>query len=187
MDEIPLQRYSREETLAAEARLKEKRRLLINVIQKAFTDTPYPGDDNIGYSTTDFDGIRHTEVLRGKHWKEISLEIIQPIDLSLYFVTDDAFVFYLPAFLLASLEADADSVYDHVMFVLTLPSDTSSYAPLFRRIVAILSMAQKEAIRSYLEYRSYETTEYDKIWGESSENDAQQALDSYWGTESTDV
>jgi len=38
-------------------------------IEAAFADTPYPGDANIGW-----DGIE--DALRGKHWRELSVDVL---------------------------------------------------------------------------------------------------------------
>src|SRR5258706_12502111 len=66
-------------------------------IAKAFADAPYPGDDDIGW-----DGIEDT--LRGKHWRELPLDVIFRERGELSFLSAAGFRFYLPAFMLGVLK-----------------------------------------------------------------------------------
>jgi hypothetical protein len=65
-------------------------------IEEAFATTPYPGDDDIGW-----DGIE--DVLRGKHWRELPLDVLYRERGELSFLTATGFRFYLPAFMLGVL------------------------------------------------------------------------------------
>lgn len=75
---------------------------IVRQIEEAFADTPYPGDSNIGWGCG-WEGKEFERVLRGKHWKELSLEIIFTHRDELPCTTPEGFRFYLPAFMLATL------------------------------------------------------------------------------------
>jgi hypothetical protein len=72
------------------------RQRVVKQIEEAFSDTPYPQETGIyGYSI-DYD-------LQGKHWKEITPDIIFRQRGELSFITFEAFRFYLPVFMRAAL------------------------------------------------------------------------------------
>jgi Uma2 family endonuclease len=71
----------------------------VEQIETAFVETPYPGDENI---STDRDEIDE-RILRSKHWRDLSLETIYKVRNGLSFLTPEAYRFYLPAFMRATL------------------------------------------------------------------------------------
>ena len=83
-------------------------------IEDAFADTPYPGDANIGW-----DGI--DETLRGKHWRDIPLDIIIRDRSEISFLTSAGFRYYLPAFMLAVLRhyQEVDQLSEYVVVSLS--------------------------------------------------------------------
>src|ERR1700730_10480138 len=81
-----------------------------NAIETAFAEVPYPGDERVkggDYDLTEDFGTGGYigRGFRGKHWREISIDVLRlnSWQTSLTFMTPDVFHFYLPAFLLGSL------------------------------------------------------------------------------------
>jgi hypothetical protein len=79
-------------------------RLLKEQIERAFADTPYPGDDHITgpFEAWDWESEELRDAFRGKHWKEL-----MPYDVFYHhdtFLCPAGFQFYLPAYLLAALD-----------------------------------------------------------------------------------
>jgi hypothetical protein len=68
---------------------------LIQQIQDAFRNTPYPGDNQVGDDT---------EVYRfiGKRWQDVSVEDIDTVT-NLHFFTPEGQRYYIPAYLIAVL------------------------------------------------------------------------------------
>lgn len=71
----------------------------------AFGDLPVPPEDQIVHDNSSF----HLECndirakLRNRHWRDLSIENLEGEADSLAFLTNEAFRFFLPAFIRASL------------------------------------------------------------------------------------
>lgn len=84
------------------------------MVEQAFADVPYPGDENIAYPN-DMDHLQF--ILKGKHWKEVApgkrvgshwernkFVVMEEIYLGLYMLRPEAFAFYLPVWLIAAMD-----------------------------------------------------------------------------------
>jgi hypothetical protein len=153
-------------------------------IEAAFANVPYPGDDRIAYSNIDFDGSRLAAAFKGKHWKELT-----PHDLhwnEMTFLSREGLQYYLPTYLLASLEGYDGTLYEDIrpltVHELTLLDEDT---PRNRRLreshlkdFEVFTPPRKRAIRSFLEYARDEWTE-EFPGGDTPK----QALERYWGQE----
>jgi hypothetical protein len=160
-------------------------------IRAAFAARPYPGDDRLasGPSYSGDEGDENGDVerfFRGKDWREVTLDAIlggralQPNSF-LFFLSPEAFVYYLPAFLIASLDValDVDNRFDlGEPLAFKLMPEREDHA----RITAQLTPAEKRAVAHALEHlaREYEKRRY-------TTNQAQAALDSAWGRFAKDL
>jgi hypothetical protein len=86
------------------------KRALIEQIEQTFASVLYPGDNRICIGVTDEDrrllGTEQAEIeaaFKGLHWREVPLEVLNCHQSALSFFSPEAFRFYLPAFMLASL------------------------------------------------------------------------------------
>ena len=83
-----------------------KAEALIREIEVAFSDVPYPGDDDIAIMTCDPSTAEHSvSNLKGKRWqdwKDKPLELIGPGKYhgSLAWLSPRAYVYYLPLFMI---------------------------------------------------------------------------------------
>ncbi|HSE79295.1 MAG TPA: DUF6714 family protein [Alphaproteobacteria bacterium] len=111
-------------------------------IVRAFTGTDYPGDANLGADAPHDPGYEGTIVARffkGKDWREVTFERIlaeydAPLQGMIAFMKPDGIRYYLPAFLVLSLDVaeDADTeeyaqlytFVDSLCFYLARPSET---------------------------------------------------------------
>lgn len=128
---------------------------LIQEIETAFAGTEYPGDHRLVYADTDehLEAREIAEAFRGMDWRELSVDMLRYHSQSLFFMTADAYRFYLPAYLVAAvLHYDvADTIPGSVVFSLIPPlddRDTISYRQQMRGFTS----AQRQAIRSFLEF-----------------------------------
>lgn len=105
------------------------------------------------------------EAFRGKHWKDMGLEFLSRFRESLCLLSPEAFWFYLPAYMMVSLDHfdEADIIPESIIYNLTPP--TREHANIYEmkhflgRIEGFTE-AQKKAIRSFIKFvrsRSPET------------------------------
>ena len=72
---------------------------IVREIEEAFADVPYPEDENISpYEPED------AEAFKRRHWRDVSVDFLMPrYKSSLGLFEPEAYRFYLPAYLIASL------------------------------------------------------------------------------------
>jgi len=135
-----------------ESELREK-------IISAFADVHYPGDDCLGAPDGRDDGENVTEFFRGKDWRWLKSNELACGPHALHFMTLEAFHYYLPAYLLASLEEDSGDVIDAVFHKITPPRPNVVFPHLDNRAVDEFQMryeyfspAQKQAVRDFIAF-----------------------------------
>jgi hypothetical protein len=117
-----------------------------------FSDTSYPGDKNI-VEHESLEGDEVLNVFSGKHWKQLTADTIDYHHDILPIISPEAFRFYLPAYLIFTLDnfsSDSNAV-DHTVFGLCPPRPQN---PLFEHFVSrmnVLTLEQKRAVKSFLE------------------------------------
>jgi hypothetical protein len=122
------------------------------VIASAFATAPHPGDDALVIGAVDYDP-EYREVANAfarKHWRELSPAFVHEHRDALPLLTPAAFRFFLPAYLLACLEAeqDLDTAPLNVALSLTPPAgETAAFAAR----TAAFTAAEASAICAYLE------------------------------------
>jgi len=153
------------------------------MLEKAFANRPYPGDDRIAVKDDrypDYEGHQIAAFFKGKDWRQVTLEWLlhgNQVDshAALTFMTPEGFRYYLPAFLLMSLEPYSE-VDDSVMFNLTAPdpNDTERLNWFHSRIDG-LSADERAAVIFTLRClaEKYDRENYPS-------NYAKEALESYW-------
>jgi hypothetical protein len=135
-------------------------------IETAFAEVEYPGDDRLVYDTSG-DHLECNEVaaaFRGKHWKEIPLDTLRYHSSGIFFLTPEAYRFYLPAYLIAgSLHYDqADLIPDSVVSSITPPSDERNF-DVYQRRMEGLTPPQRKALRSFLQFLKLHHAEDDPL------------------------
>ncbi|MEA5514770.1 DUF6714 family protein [Nodularia sp. UHCC 0506] len=129
---------------------------LIREIEGAFSTSQYPRDDQLVYDNSG-NHLECEEIardFRGKDWKTIPLETLRYNADSLLFFTPQAYRFYLPAYLLASIQfyREADIITNNVVYSLTAPEEQGFEMKRFLLRVSFFSLTQKSAIRSFLKF-----------------------------------
>jgi hypothetical protein len=126
------------------------------LIRTAFADVPYPGDDALVSGDVTYDP-EYREVardFRGKTWRALSREHVRAHADALPLLTTAAFRYFLPGYLLACLEVEAelDTAPLNVVFSLT-PPDSADPAESedFAARVAVFGKREAQAICSYLD------------------------------------
>jgi hypothetical protein len=115
-----------------------------------------------------FESGETVHVFAGRHWKELPLEFLSAHLMKLSNLTPEAFRYYLPAYLLASLrrlspaeaEKGAVNIPETVVYHLS-PAGRESFAPdRFWATVSGLTLEQKIFIRDFLRWWDEEVREY---------------------------
>lgn len=123
---------------------------LKQLIADAFAGVPYPGDDNLircPYNCTECQRI--ADYFRGKTFLGHAPEELRTYHVALALFTPEAFQYFLPAFMLASLDSYEkfdvlpDAIRFHFEYVL-------EYRTFFAVKMAQFSTAQKKAVIDYL-------------------------------------
>lgn len=153
---------------------------VVSEIERAFSDAPYPGDDHIvtplvidGRECRDLEREEIAAAFRGKSWDDLTREAIHFHYHALPFLTAEGFRYYLPAYLIAALDAEwVNRIF--LIYQLKYP-DKEQFQRLFLKQVRLLSPREKLAVCSFLGHLNSETTDPE----ERRETTA--ALDLYWG------
>ncbi|CAN5331884.1 hypothetical protein BH23BAC1_BH23BAC1_17820 [soil metagenome] len=131
---------------------------IIYKIQEAFSNVSYPGDDKIVYDNRPqhLECKAIAETFSGKHWLEMSDEKLRYNADSIFFFTADAFIYFLPAFMIFVLKDfyGSDTIPHTLVHCLSAPeeSDTNFHKEKFFKIMNKLNEHQKEAIKAFLQF-----------------------------------
>lgn len=129
-------------------------------IKKAFTDAPYPGDDRLVLDLRHFESGEVVHAFAGRHWKELPLDFLSAHLMSRHNFTPEAFRYYLPAYLLASLrrlspaeaETGAVNIPEAIVYDL-IPARREGFAfDDFQARVSGLTLEQKIVLRDFLRW-----------------------------------
>jgi hypothetical protein len=143
---------------------------LAHQVELAFANVPYPGDDKIVAHPNTSISSHLPALLAGKHWKELSLEVIIQENLSLPLLTPEGFRFYLPAFLRASLlfPDQVDILPSNIFSSLTPPDGEGIQEQAFFSRMNGFTQQQIEAIRAFVKmYVSIESSYPDSRRGKA--------------------
>ena len=72
-------------------------------VEVAFRDVPYPGDEDLIGSPNHWESPEVLDSFQGRHWRGVPLTVLFTHRLSLSLFSPKAFLFYLPAYLIAAL------------------------------------------------------------------------------------
>ncbi len=161
--------------------------LIEQQIKQAFADTRYPGDDKIvlgGYDDEyEIEGIKTTFL--GQNWQDMTSEMLHRYSATFAFLTEKAYRYYLPAYLLELLDwtegkgmhpRNVDVIH-HLRPPYDTPGDTSQRArDIMLSRYSGFTFAQCEAIRKFLEYLSKRLPEHYR----EEKEDVYHALNDFW-------
>jgi len=130
------------------------------LIEAAFADVPYPGDDQLAdhQDCPECDDVR--AFFRGKSWLELKFPELYGWYSAINLLTPQALHYFLPGFMLASLGhwEEADLIPSSILYG-WLPAEANEKEVMRRyrfERQSIFSPTQRAAIAAYLhEYESY--------------------------------
>ncbi|EEF63272.1 DUF6714 family protein [Pedosphaera parvula] len=121
-------------------------------IEEAFADVTYPGDNNITRCPYNCRECRRiAEYFRGKQWTGYPVEELRNNNAALSLFTPQAFHYFLPAFMLASIDfyEKGDVIPDAIRFHFEYCQEAKGH---FVVRMSKLTSAQRQAIIDYLIY-----------------------------------
>jgi hypothetical protein len=141
---------------------------LVKKIKSAFATMPPPNEDNIVIVPNNYESFMVANLLKGKHWQDLSEATIYEIRLNLPRLTPEAFRFYLPAYLIWSLKGEnGGEILEYVVFNLN-PQEDNAKKKEFIDKVKYFTSQQKEAIKAYVKYYfemgSYKSKRDERLW-----------------------
>src|SRR5690348_7639431 len=88
---------------------------VISAIEGAWKDVPYPGDDKI-FTQDSYDDEDIVNYFRGTTWHDHEATALRGHSSAFTFFTPEAFRYWLPAFMIAAIEApeEADVVLERI-------------------------------------------------------------------------
>ncbi|PYQ65480.1 MAG: hypothetical protein DMF53_05465 [Acidobacteria bacterium] len=129
--------------------------LLLERLEAAFGDLPVPDDEHLVPDSSGYD-LERNQVqakFRGRHWRSLS-----PADLageadSLALFTPEAFRFFLPAYVRASVldYERADLIPMVVVWALARPGDPGLLS-YFQSRIGALDLPQRKALKEFLSF-----------------------------------
>jgi len=130
----------------------------IQIIQSAFAETPYPGDDKVAaYARY---GRSIADALRGKSWSDVPLDVLHRHRWEIFLLTPVTFRYYAPSFMLASLlyHEQMETLPDNLLFSLSPQREehihnyfAGEYNDYFSRRAASFSPEERGAVLAFLE------------------------------------
>ena len=141
---------------------EQRVKAIVALIESAFSFSIYPGDSNLGESHQEQDNIEIIDCFKGKHWRDVSPENVRAQSFNLYFFTPDAFRFFLPAFMRATLlhSEETDIAWGFTFGCLVPPEEYVAEAMrTFMTRVEGFTPAQRNAVKAYVDlYVQIETS-----------------------------
>jgi hypothetical protein len=143
---------------------QEMRQALVEQIEKAFADVPYPGDNNIAnsYHGTVFchDCAELARSFQGEDWRTVSLEKLIKYRDSIPSFKPEAFRFFLPAYMIATVlhfeTVDVSSNNTlHELIPPTTREDQVNFGDLLTASVRNLSKQQRVAVRDFVKFYAF--------------------------------
>lgn len=123
---------------------------LKKLIIEAFANVPYPGDDNITKCPYNCSECRRiADYFKGKAGTGYTAEELRPYHVALSLFTPEAFHFFLPGFMLASVDSyeKGDVIPDAIRFHFEYSQEMQSH---FAVRMSKLTGEQRHAIIDYL-------------------------------------
>lgn len=154
-------------------------------VRRVFASHPYPEKEQVALrrpGDSCYEGEVAWEFFQGKTWQDV-VEFGRENGWceETFFLTPEGLAYYLPAFLILSLEQDHDAPMDfedHLTFRLRLPEAEAPdiRTEMFTRLVASLSLRERRSVANVLEHVATRTPRQDP-----ASNPSPHLLETYWG------
>lgn len=121
--------------------------MAVREVQEAFAGAVLARGESVAVPTYDDEGASST--FEGRRWQEVDRHELAMITACLWFLTPAAVCAYLPAFLVASLEAPRSRIADATIRFI-IPPNGNTRRPSFAAWWSLLSCQQQSAVVAFL-------------------------------------
>jgi hypothetical protein len=119
-------------------------------VEEAFAHVPYPGDDKLLRYPGYYENDDVLATFRGKHWKDITPQMLVVHQHSLSLFSPEAFRFFLPCLLIsAMLHSDVTDLLWGTLFYNLAPGHSDM--DFLNERTNLLDARQKSVVRRYVE------------------------------------
>ena len=126
--------------------------MLLQMIKEAFSGVPLPKADNLAASGG-AEAFEEANAFRGQPWQELDASFLHRYRDALFWFTPEAFHYYLPGFLAASIETeDANALYVHNVLSFLRPPGSENLVRFRRERLSMLSSSQLRVLEKWLEW-----------------------------------
>lgn len=126
---------------------------VIDEFERSFAGVSYPGDGELISNPATWEAPELAAAVRGKHWKDLSLETIARHHQAIPHLTPAAFRFYLPALVIAALVyPQSTNILWEMILGLLAPPAQGNREDRFSRRVAAFNEQQRRAIRAFVKH-----------------------------------
>jgi hypothetical protein len=133
---------------------KKSVRQLTEGVRQAFWGVAYPGDDALlvedSFDCLELEKLQSQEW--NSHWAKVPDEMIEWHANSLAFLSPEAYRFYLPAFILYTLQKPEATSPVLPYLIYDLLATAEGKRACHRRRIAVMSPEQKRAVLDFLKY-----------------------------------
>jgi hypothetical protein len=150
---------------------KKQREKIAQEIERSFVSNIYPGDDKLIRNSENYEADELIQDFESKSWKEIDLKITYRHRLSLPLFTSEAFCFFLPGLLIATLRAPRSSEYNpgeilEFIFYNLIPSNDADDNEMMWLLGVIdgLNSYQKASIGKFIRFFIETNPEHAKLY-----------------------
>lgn len=126
---------------------------LNELILRDIAISKYPGDKNIAaVSSAILDDEKYSlDDFIGKKWDELDNEFLVNHHNAIFYMTNAAFFYYLPAYLLSAINNSEISLVDDALSIALLPKSENS-VKMFHENMALLDRRQKRVLRTCIDF-----------------------------------
>lgn len=153
--------------------MAKKRKKIAKQLEAAFQDIPYPPeDDPILLYPGGWAAIAIPDLLRGRHWRDLTLDLIIEQKLNISILSPKAFCFYLPAFIRAALlfPDEVDILPSIIVLNLAPPKENEPDTWAFFERMHGFTPSQREVLKDYVaRYVRIETSYEDETRDRAAE------------------
>jgi len=122
------------------------------LIEQVFPEVHPPVIEDLCEASGD-EAHEETEVFEGKHWSELSPEFLHIYRDAIFWLTPEAFYYYLPAFMRASvITEDINALFVHSILQLLEPSYSDTSAAFRKKRWMLLSDEQIVVLEDWLHW-----------------------------------
>ncbi len=140
--------------------MTNKKNSFSSEVEKAFTNNQYPQNARLVHAFIGHYGDLVSKAFSGKHWKDLEQDDILAYADELHMFTDEAFVYFLPAFLL-DINTKNAGIQPSIYYQL-IPPVESEKKIFFDQRMKLFTLSQRKVILRFIKHFLQENIDIQK-------------------------